>query len=769
MFWLLDEPEDLADGDKDGPENSINAAIAGFLDAQRPGRLIVLQPNSYERTLVDVQDLYRRFEDSDELVSKVRDILHPAPVHGVSKRNSALQAHFALLESSHRRLPTLFAHDGVELPDVHVELVLQDRLDTPSGLDEAHSDSGSKGEACTLRQLLTLTSADYSDITRRWVVLGDPGAGKSTACRFLVHKLAQEARENDSGTAPIPIFAPLTRLFGVRREECNPFDLAQRDLRVDKGSGAEGLAEELEGLAESSSQVWIFLDGLDELDEDRRERARTAIGRWSERFEQCVFVVTSRTAGFTPIPGFLSARIQPLIASQQKELLGGWLGGEAGEVWASLQARPSLWSLCSNPMLLSLLAYTQLVASSRGRLPETRHGLYRLAIQTLLKCGHRQGGGVESPDAAERVLPFMGLMLQERGYESWERNALLDVLHELPDKYPSQSRLRRLLDPWNSAVDVFLEDVADNSGLIADHDGEDRPWRWLHRSIGEFLAAQALNILGEGYYTALAGEVDDAARWGEVFGHLCGLMGSSDGSVLRLLGLLEANPEIVLRALPEVDGLDPSAALQILDSLRERDKDSWDGDDLLSLVRAWLRDGHRGEELRDLLLTKVSPKDSLDHVAFTVYALETAGIDVGPARVRELIAQRSGTGDAPSIDWVRIPPTEVSDLEFLMGGPESDPGSFDDERPVHAVSLRPFELASVPATEALLREFDPTRGDAVTGLPAVSVSWWTAWLFCRWVGGYLPTEAQWEYACRAGTTTPWSTGESLGPEQANIG
>ena len=123
---------------------------------------------------------------------------------------------------------------------------------------------------------------------------------------------------------------------------------------------------------------------------------------------------------------------------------------------------------------------------------------------------------------------------------------------------------------------------------------------------------------------------------------------------------------------------------------------------------------------------------------------------------------------------------------FIMGSPEDEPEREDDETP-HQVTVRAFYMGKHPVTQADYQEIMGMNPSHFKGddLPVEQVSWFDAVEYCNRVsqregltpaytvkgtevewnrnadGCRLPTEAEWEYACRAGTTTPYYSGTSV--------
>lgn len=185
----------------------------------------------------------------------------------------------------------------------------------------------------------------------------------------------------------------------------------------------------------------------------------------------------------------------------------------------------------------------------------------------------------------------------------------------------------------------------------------------------------------------------------------------------------------------------------------------------------------------ELATITIETETSLD-IDLQVFEFEVATIELG----RELTINRSrqqarsfkeDLGNGVLLEMVAIP-----EGTFLMGSPENEPERRNSESPQHEVIVKAFFMGKYPVTQAqwevvaalpqINRELDPNpsyfKGSK---RPVERITWLEAVEFCDRLSKHtkkpyrLPSEAEWEYACRARTTTPFHFGETITTDLAN--
>ena len=626
------------------------------------------------------------------------------------------------------------------------------------------------------------------------ILLGEPGSGKTTGARQLAWRLAsRQCLPRDLGL-PDGITPVFLRFRNLTRET-----LAKKSGLKDFLLHETHCDEAPEGCTDPGSDLWNgkaggllwILDGLDEVvDAATRRKVSGWIQKAIKNRPQDWFLVTCRFQGYfrdgVPLgPKFVEFHVRPLSDDEIQDFVEKWFLAAHGKLSGpgprteerarqdikallDILARPAyqtghMRELCTNPLLLTILC---LVFHEERELPTGRAELYGHCIRVLLEYWRKDiyeselGKKLEpyNADAAESVLARIAWWLhQERDRTSAPFDELAEEAARGLAKLTSSSGLGR-------DGREFLHRMRDESGILA-MEGDGR-CGFLHLSFQEYLAAN--HAVREGYAEWLASRAAQS-WWREVA--LLSLRSTRSyceafyREMLRV-GIPEKYPELAEQCLAEALYFEAAPFVEALSVARPEPGVDWKYHfDRLAAVLRLVRDrGDQVPELKEisrrLLQSEDQPEEgkAVRGFAREIQSRLNVAVESEAGQPNVVVDQRTG------IAFVEVPAGE-----FMMGSVNGE----SHEKPVHRVKIsEPFLLAKYPVTNVQYRQFLEATGRAVENphylgdrrfgqpeQPVVGVSWKNAQAFCNWAGFRLPTEAEWEYACRAGATSEYSFGD----------
>jgi len=342
------------------------------------------------------------------------------------------------------------------------------------------------------------TALDVAVATRRAVLLGDPGAGKSTFLRMLAVDLAWRcgleigsplpidaapggmASKFDEALLPVLVVVRdfAAELVGTPTHESLPSFIARTIGRSSKEGCTTAAAVECVLALLRQGQALLMLDGLDEVvRSDSRDAVLKAIHEFARHNRDTRILATCRVAAYTPPdsstgakPSFaLDAKAFPVFKlsefdeAQRDTFVERWYQAQAAagrlkrdpqRRGASLRQalrRRHLQRMAGNPMLLTVMA---IVHGDKGELPEQRVPLYRDAVEILLRRW-RQGYLVEEQDRET--------MNVQGGRTAPEAESIESMLAAAGTSFgPFEGRL------WGIAFQVHGGTSAEDSEAVAD-------------------------------------------------------------------------------------------------------------------------------------------------------------------------------------------------------------------------------------------------------------------------------------------------------------
>lgn len=572
-------------------------------------------------------------------------------------------------------------------------------------------------------------SSIISSNIERLMILGLPGSGKTT----LLNRLMYEYCSEYSNYLPV-FFRIVSFCTQCSLQDMSIFDFLFDVIEANSGKNVAGII--CEDTSFCRKNTVLLMDGLDEINASDYEMFLKKLQVFMIKYPYCKIIISSRVSHFKPndFNMFSIYILRELDVRDIEEYINKNCPDQyKRSVTNIITSDDRLLEMAKTPFLLAMMC---LNPEALGKKAKQRALLYESCTKYLLKeRDWQQGRHKETPEKVKELEEALQIIAVR--FFKLDNN----------DAFPVEDVLFYVKRHLKSNTDAkeILDSICSNSGLLQLSGSY---YYFVHRSIWEYFVAQAMRHESTENLLSKA----NILSWEEPIRMYVGLMQNEHiDSIIK--GIWERNKTLALRCMHELPDFPVSILENIYLSIDKNEKLS-----LINSLRSTVKFCRCEMEAKRMVLDTVSAIAKVEKDCEVIFSLVSLLEERTEAECHSLVSEILDLANAEKrrekyINENGLYFVKLNGGAFMMG---SDNTPDPSDKPEHEVNLNPFEISSTLVTNKIYYDQFPFACDGRDSYsyednhPVNNVTWFEAYIFARWLNCDLPTEAEWEYACRSG-------------------